>query len=59
MILDWMQLMTSLAQKMKFIMLIIKEIINFKNPMPVVISVIFNQSFMVDSVQDFGYIESI
>jgi len=59
MILDWMQLMISLARKMKFIMLIIKEIINFKNPMPAVKSAIFNQSFMVDSVQDFGCIESI
>jgi len=40
-------------------MLIIKEIINFKNPMQAVKSAIFNQSYMVDSVQDFGYIESI
>jgi len=59
MILDWMQLMIYLAQKMKFIMLIIKEIIAFNNLMQAVISVIFNLSFMVDSVRDFGCLESI
>ena len=51
--------MIYLAQKMKFIMLITKEIIAFNNLMQAVILVIYNLSFMVDSVRDFGCLESI
>jgi len=59
MILGWMQLKIFLVQMMKYIILIIKEIIHLKNLVPAVILVIFNLSFMEDSVQDFGCLENL
>ena len=47
------------AQMKKYLIQIIKEIININNQMQVAILTKFNLSFIVDSVQDFGFSENI